>query len=397
MNASLPEVELRLRPGEDRRIRSGHPWVFSNELVSPPELEPGATVVVRDDRGRFVGRGDGHPHTLIAARLHSRDEAEVLDEAWMRSRLRSAWERRRQWLPDRQAWRWVHGESDGLGGLVIDLLPGVSGPRTVVQINSAGMARRQEVLLRLLKEDFEIRACVLRNDGRGRALEGLPEESRVVWGEEGTWTVTDLGITTAFDPLLGQKTGLFLDMAENRRRMAPALGAGRALDLYAYVGQWAQSMAAAGATEVVAVDSSARAVGFIQQNAERSAMGGRMRGEEADAGRFLDAQPDGSWNGIVCDPPALIPNRKSVAEGSRAYGAIFTKVLRKVAPGGHAVLASCSHHLWEDRFAELVVEAGRRANRQLTLVMRGEQSPCHPVPLAFPEARYLKCWLLRVE
>jgi 23S rRNA (cytosine1962-C5)-methyltransferase len=390
-------IELQLRPGEERRIRAGHPWLFSNELVTVPGLAAGDEVVVRDAQGRFVGRGDGHPQALIAARLLSRREDENLDDAWLRGRLRVAMERRRRWLPDRRSFRWVHGEADGLGGLVIDAFHVAGGLRAVVQCGSAGMARRQERVLRALREEWDVEGCVLRNDGRGRVLEGLPEERGLAWGQEGPWTVEDLGIPTRFDPLLGQKTGLFLDMAENRRRMAAALGQGRALDLFAYVGQWGQSMARAGASDVVAVDSSAAAVAFIGENARLAGLDGRLRGVEADIGSFLDGEADRSWDGIVCDPPALIQSRKAVAEGSRAYLAIFTRALRKVRPGGLAVLASCSHHLWDERFGELVTEAGRRAGRRLTLVLRGEQSPCHPVPLGFPEARYLKCWLLEVQ
>ncbi len=376
---------LTLKPGRKHRVLHGHPWVFSNQLTELP-AEAGAEVEVRAHDGTFVGRGYGHPNTLIAVRLLTREER-PLDEALIRELIEASIARRR-WI-DRDSWRAVHGEADGLPGLVIDKFGDVA----VLAANTAGMERLRPWI------EAGVRATVphglWKNDGRGRKLEGLPDEVAVGWGDPPeVATIDDDGLTISFDLAGGQKTGLFLDMWENRRRMVPAL-TGKVLDLYSYVGQWGLHAALAGATDVVCVDRSAAAVASVRRNAEVNGLD-VVRGVEASVDEHLRTVPDHSLDAIVCDPPSFIRNRKQASQGMKAYRTLFAHALRKVRPGGHAVLASCSHHLWEDRFEQVVTEAGKWAKRRPTVLLRGHQAPCHPMPLHVPEARYLKCWLVGV-
>ncbi len=388
--------ELRLKPGRRHRVLQGHPWVFSNQLAAIPDgLEPGDPVTVRAHDGSFVGVGYGHPNTLITARILDRAEGVEIDDGWVADRVAACAERR-SWLAaraGRTAYRLVHGEADGLPGLVVDRY----GDRAVLAANTAGLER-----LRPAIADAVQRICpdagLWKCDGRGRDLEGLPSFVEPAWGDvEGTWEVEDDGLRIGFDALGGQKTGLFLDMWENRRRMAPALATGRVADLYSYVGQWGLQAAAAGASDVVCVDRSAGAIDHVRANAERNDLGDRVTGVTASVDAWLRDQPDRSFDAVVCDPPSFIRSKKQVSSGMKAYRTLFAHALRKVKDGGHAVLASCSHHLWEDRFQQVAQEGGKWGKRRLTVLMIGGQAPCHPVPTAVPETRYLKCWLVRVD
>ena len=388
-------ITLRLKPGSKHRVLKGHPWVFSNQLVEiPRELAAGDPVTVIDHRGGFVGLGYGHPDTLIAARILERQEGVAVDDAWLRQRLERA-AARRAWLPERgrSAWRLVHGEADGLPGLVIDRY----GDRLVLAAASAGMERMRPAIAAAL-QDLGYGTGLWKCDGRGRQLEGLKPVVEAGWGDvDGDWEIDDSGLRIAFDPWQGQKTGLFLDMWENRQRMVPALAAGRVLDLFSYVGQWGLQAAAAGAEHVVCVDRSAGAVERIRRNAAQAGLSERVEAVEAPVDEHLRGVPDGSLDAVICDPPSFIRNRKQVSGGMKAYRTLFAHALRKVRDGGVAVLASCSHHLWEDRFEQVLVEAAKWSDRRLVLLMRGGQAPCHPIPTEVPEAGYLKCVLVGVE
>ncbi len=384
---------LTLRPGKRHRVLQGHPWVFSNQLADvPKDLEPGELVEVVESDGRFVGLAHGHPNTLISGRILERRAGVDVDEAWLRERLQRAMTLRRRVCAGRTALRWLHGEADGLPGLIIDLY----GDRAVATANSAGMERWRPTLQRVLADGFGLSGLLWKCDGRGRELEGLPPVVEAGFGDvDGPWIVDDDGVSVSFDPWGGQKTGLFLDMWENRRRMVPALARGRVVDLFSYVGQWGLHAAAAGASDVTCVDRSVSACAVVAQNAAANDLS--VRAVAADVRRFLEDVPDRSLDAVVCDPPSFIRSRKDVAAGTRAYKGLFANALRTVNNGGVAVLASCSHHLQEDRFATVVADAAERSRRRLRVLVRGDQAPCHPVPLAVPESRYLKCWLVEVS
>ncbi len=379
--------------------------MFSNQVEEQPEgLQPGDLVEVYDAGGQFVGRGHGHPHTLIAARILTRHSEEALDATWLGDRLQEALDRRLRVCPERSAFRWVHGDGDGLSGLILDRFPSPEGElRVVASANSAGMDRWRNVLAELLRERFGVAVGVWKCTGRGRKLEGLPDEVALAWGtgpaaQAGqAWTLEDDGVLVSFDPWGGQKTGYFLDMWENRRRMAPALGQGRVADLFSYVGGWGLMAAKAGAHDVTCVDRSAAAVALVERNAKDNGLAERLRGECSSVEDFLGRTPDRSLDAVVCDPPAFVQSKKAMSAGLKAYRAVFSRALRKVRPGGYAVLASCSQRLDDAHFQRVIGEAARWAERSLRVLVRGDQSPCHPVPVAVPEARYLSCQLVQVD
>ncbi len=376
-----------------RRARPGHPWVFSNELASSPrDLPLGGEVDVLDGRGKFVGRGFSHPNSLISIRIGRWDPGE-LDGAWLRRALTKALKRRERTCRGRSAHRWVHAAADAIPGLVIDRYA----DRVVLSANTAAMDQRRDDIVDAVREIApDLRGGLWRNDGRGRVLEGLEQEVVPAWGDvDGPWTIDDDGVAVTFDPAAGQKTGLFLDMWENRRRMAPMLGTGRVADLFSYVGQWGLHAAKAGAADVVCVDSSEAALAIAQANAEANGL--TLRTETSDVATWLDTQRDRSFDAVVCDPPSFIRSRKQASKGASAYARLFQKVITKVELGGYVVLASCSHHLFDERFHKAIVDAAYKARREAVIVVRGGQSPCHPVPVGFPEARYLKTVLIEVR
>lgn len=391
----MSSVELHLKPGGRHKVLHGHPWVFSNQLQGvPAALTPGAVVDVIDARGRFVGRGHGHPNALISARLLTRDRGQPIDGELVQRRLSEALALRRRVCPTRRAFRWVFGEADGLPGVVIDRFESER-TRAVVALGSAGAESMSDWIADALP-GLGVDDALFKCDGRGRRLEGLEPRVEALCGDpSGTWTADDDGIAVQFDPWEGQKTGLFLDMWENRRRMVPALS-GRMADLYSYVGQWGLHAARAGA-DVVCVDRSEAALAQATASAERAGLGSRLTTERADVLKWLRAQAPGGFDSVVCDPPAFVQSKKQLKDGCRGYVSVFAAALTAVKSGGVAVLASCSSHVDDALFGDLIREAAGRARVDVRVLMRGEQAPCHPVPIAQPESRYLTCWLVSVS
>ena len=402
--SALPE--LRLRRGEDRRLRAGHPWIFSNEVdVAATPLTaftPGQQVRVTTDRGQPVGVAYVNPATLIAARLLARDRTTAVDAGWLAERLRSAL-RLRERLAATPHYRWVFGESDGLPGLVLDRY----GDVVVGQITTRGMDRLREAIEEAVRCVLAPRALVWRNDSGARALEGLPEEVVTAFGDapDQLEVVETLpgGPALRFSlPLAdGQKTGWFYDQTFNRSLLGRFLAPGaRVLDVCSYAGGWAATAAALGAGEIACIDSSAAALGRAVAHvaAARTTSGApataqrgdafEQLGELAEAGRRFDA--------VIVDPPAFIKRRKEFPQGVAAYRKLNQLALRVLEPEGLLVSCSCSYHLSADDLLGAIQGAARHVDRFVQVLHQGGQSPDHPVHPAVPETRYLKAFFCRV-
>lgn len=394
-----PVPRVRLKPRESRRIKRGHRWIFSNEIADPvKDLPPGSLVDIVDERGAPLGRGYVNPQSLITIRVLAPAGREI-DAAFFRGRIAAARSYRERICGSRTAGREVFGEADGLPGLVVDRY----GPFLVVQSLAAGIEVRLPVILDLLEEIYSPRAIVLRNDSPARGLEGLAAEVRVARGrldsEDGIVETEVDGLAVEVDLLGGQKTGWFLDQAENRLRLAEYAKGRRVLDAFCYAGAWGLAALKAGAAEVLAVDSSAPAVSAARRNAERNQVGGRFRAEEAsvfDRLRGLDSER-ARFDLVVLDPPAFIKSGKKVAEGVRGYREINRLGLRLLAPGGILVSSSCSHHLPAEEFLAVLRRAAADTGRTVRLLEFRGQARDHPVLLSMPETTYLKCAFLYVE
>src|SRR5262245_24614191 len=310
MTVAAGTAKLVLRKGEDRRVRGGHPWIFSNEVEGwQGDVADGGVVDVTDHRGAFLGRAYVNRHSLITARLLTRGRDEI-DTAFFVKRLERAKRLRESVYPGEPAVRLVYGESDQLPGLVVDRY----GDVLVAQVLTLGMEQRLTELRAALEQVFQPRGAVLAADSPLRTLEGLDQRREVWWGDVPERVQVSVGgFDVRADLLHGQKTGLFLDQRENRRR-AEARAKGRvALDLFCYQGEWAMHLARGGAESVLAVDSSEPALAIARENARENGLGGRVEFLNSDVYDVLrQLEREGRRFGmLVLDPPALIKSRRA--------------------------------------------------------------------------------------
>lgn len=391
----LPGMEqLVLKRGEERRLRSGHLWVFSNEVHLHPKAAAGDLVEVRSAGGSSLGTALYHPHSLISARLLDSSIPE-LDPAFFSERIQTALTLREQMLPGEDCFRLVHGESDLLPGLIVDRY----GPDLVVQFFCAGMDRRQACVLEALNSLLRPRCVVERNDSGLRDYEELPRRSGVIQGEgSGPAEIVESGIRYRIDLLTGQKTGFFLDQKLNRRLVAGLCAGRRVLDCFCNVGGFSLHAARAGAHSVTAVDASAASLELAATNALLNQME-RISWVNADVFDFLaDAAASADrFDLVILDPPSFAQRRKDLPKARKAYRRLNELGMQCLTPGGILITASCSHHLPEHEFYEAVSEASVRAGVRIQLLERRGASPDHPVLPAMPETAYLKLGMFRVR
>ncbi|MFO1427220.1 MAG: class I SAM-dependent rRNA methyltransferase [Steroidobacteraceae bacterium] len=394
--------ELRLKRGEDRRLRAGHLWVFSNEIDTAATplggFEPGGLARVLSDRGHFLGYAYVNPATLIAARIVSRGAAHPVDGTLLRHRLESALALRERFAAG-PYYRWVYGESDGLPGLVLDR----HGEVVVGQAATLGMERLRPQVEAAVRQVLGPRAFAWKHDTGARSLEHLPEGFDVAWGEPGAGievveTLADGRALRFHAPLAGgQKTGWFYDQTANRAALARFLPRGaRVLDVCSYVGAWGVTAAACGAGEVTCVDSSQPALGFVERNAAANdCRVGTLRADAFDALAAL-AERGERYDVVVLDPPAFVKRRKELPQGQAAYRKLNQLALRLLERDGLLVSCSCSWHLAPEDLLGAIQSAARHIDRFVQVLHVGGQSPDHPIHPAIPETRYLKAFFCRV-
>jgi 23S rRNA (cytosine1962-C5)-methyltransferase len=394
MTTATSATKLVLKKGEDRRVRGGHPWIFSNEVeLWQGDVTDGGLVDVTDHRGAFLGRAYVNRHSLITARLLTRGRDEV-DTAFFVKRLERAKRLRDGVYPREPAVRLVYGESDQLPGLIVDRY----GDWLAVQVLTLGMERRLIELKAAIEQVFAPRGAVMVADSPLRALEGLDQRREVWFGDVPERADVRIGdFQVSVDLLHGQKTGLFLDQRENRKR-AEARAKGRtALDVFCYQGEWAMHLARGGAASVLAVDSSQPALLLARTNAEANGMNDRIQFLRMDAFDALRRfEREGKRYGIVVlDPPALIKSRRAVAAGAKASREYNRLAMSLLEEDGILVTCSCSHHLDDDLFRQVLLEAARAARRPMRILDWAGEAADHPRLLAVPETHYLKCAVLQ--
>ena len=311
---------LTLSPGQDRRLRAGYPWAFSNEIAMTPAHRawpPGAPVRLEGANGWRYGTFAFNPHSLIAARLLDRDPAAEIDAAWVQARIAAAIALRAR-VCDSPFHRLVHAEADQLPGLVIDRFGDVA----VVQANTAAADRLLPAITAALTSLLPLRTVVARNDSAVRAQEGLAPEVRLLHGEAAEAEVIEAGVHFPIDPLEGQKTGFFFDQRPNRDRIAALAPGARVLDVFCHTGAFGLRAAAAGATSVTLVDSSAPALDRASQAAERNGLSARVNQQRGDAFDVMAALAAAGerFDIVVCDPPRL----REVPQGRRCRAACLS-------------------------------------------------------------------------
>ena len=386
---------LRLTPGRDRRVKGGHPWAYSNEVAMTPALRalpPGAPVRLEGDDGVRHGTWLFNPHSLIAARRLSADPGVTLDEAYFRARLAECIALRDR-LVGAPFYRMVHAEADGLPGLVIDRY----GDAVTLQANTAAMDRAMPLLVAALRALIDPRVIVARNDSAVRGLEGLPEQSGLLWGEDATARVREGGLEFSIDLLSGQKTGWFFDQRDNRARVAAMCQGASMLDAFCHTGGFGLLAAQAGATAVTLLDRSEPALALAMDTARRHGFGDRVSAQKGDAMEAMEAMVGAGkrFDVVVADPPAFAKARKDHPAAMRGYAKLARLAAMLVAPGGVLFIASCSHHVSPGEFTDAVASGIARTRRQARLLATTGAGMDHPVHPLLPESAYLKGLLLQ--
>jgi 23S rRNA (cytosine1962-C5)-methyltransferase len=393
---SRPKVVMRA--GEEKRIAGGHPWAFSNEIemdAAVKALPPGELVTLTRKDGRTLGVALFNPHSLIAARMLSRDPTAEINARFFERRLQRALKLRER-LVDVPFYRLAHAEADGFPGAVIDRF----GEIVVVEVNSAGMDRLTEPLAAAIDKVLAPATILLRGEGAARDSEGLTPMSRFAKGGlDGPITVQENGARFLADLSAGQKTGWFYDQRDNRALMARFAKGCSFLDVYSYTGGFGVQAAAAGATDVLAVDRSEAALGLLQKSAQANGVAERVsvqRGEAFEALETLIAEKR-RFDIVSADPPAFVKSKKDFHVGGKAYRKLARLAAQAVAPGGLLFIASCSHNMPADEFARQVARGIHEGGRSAKQLYATGAAPDHPVHPFLPESAYLKALVLQVE
>jgi 23S rRNA (cytosine1962-C5)-methyltransferase len=372
------------------RLRLGHPWVYRSDVRSA-QAEAGAIVRVMDERGRFHGRAFYSDKSQIAVRLLTRENVPV-DRAFFTERLRRAAAYRETVVENTDAYRLVHGEADLLPSIVIDRY----GDYLVVQTLSQASERQRAVIVEILVELFSPKGILERNDPKVRLLEGLPQSVSVLHGDVPAEILAkENGITFLYDLAKGQKTGSFLDQRENHwaaRRYA----SGEVLDCFSYQGGFALTVAEE-CEHVEAIDMGAAAVQAARRNQELNSIANVTFREGNAFDQLKEYDEVGRrFQMVILDPPAFAKNRDSLEAATRGYKEINLRALKILAPGGYLVTCSCSYHLSEALFLQLIAEAANDAKKNVLVVERRTQAEDHPILLTMPETHYLKALILKV-
>jgi 23S rRNA (cytosine1962-C5)-methyltransferase len=398
MSTTRPTVTLKKK--EDRRLRSGHLWAFSNEIYSITGLpQAGDLVELRDAGGKLVGTGMYNPNSLIAVRLVTYGdepfEYEDLDVRFFEERIGAALAMRKKILPDAESFRLVHSEADHLPGLTIDKYNDF----VSIQALSFGMDKRLAIICDALEKLLPLKGVVERNDAHLRSYEGLPERKGILRGLAEPVIITEHDIRYSVDLLEGQKTGFFLDQRLNRLAVRNYCKGARVLDCFCNEGGFAFNAACAGASQVTAVEISAATLSRARHNQTLNSFDAPIEFVEADAFTFLSeaAAAGKQYDVVILDPPSFSKSRKAVSAALQGYRAINRNALRLLPKGGILVTASCSQHVYEEVFLEMIDKTARQLNRSVTLLEWRGASPDHPVLPAMPETKYLKFGIFYVN
>jgi 23S rRNA (cytosine1962-C5)-methyltransferase len=395
MSNSILYPTVSILRGHETRVKSGHLWIFSNELEQGfQELPPGSIVNVLDFRHKFIGIGTINPHSLIAVRILSFVPT-VIDEEFLTKKLFQITRRRERWIPDWTiACRLIYGDADGLPGLIVDRFSEV----LVIQTTTAGMEQLLPLIVKCLSKLFSPRAIIAANDVPIRSLEGLPLYRSVLAGQwDGLVSFEQDGISLIADPLQGQKTGYFLDQQENRRLLAKWIKPeSTVLDLFCCAGGFGLYLLAAGAAQITFVDASESALSIVREAVARNGWPERARFVKADIFDWIK-NPTEQFDVVILDPPALAKSRAKVGAALRAYRDLNARAMQWVLPGGLLATSSCSGLVTPEAWREALREASAKSGRSLRILAQGHQAPDHPILVVMPETEYLKFAVLEIE
>jgi 23S rRNA (cytosine1962-C5)-methyltransferase len=376
------------------RIRHGHLWIYRSDIIAV-DAEGGSVVTVKDERSNFVGQALYSDASQIALRFLTQT-AEEIDRDWWRGRIIEAAGRRN--IPaETNAYRLIYSEGDLLPSVIVDRYDEV----LVLQTLSQGTDALKPLLTEILIEEFKPRVVIERNDARVRELEGLPLIAGAIYGNApGEFEILQHGLRFQVEPLGGQKTGSFLDQRENRlaaRSAAQITDRRRALDCFTFNGAFALHLGSV-CENVIGIDISGEAVAAAHRNAKLNGLTNVEFGEANVFDLLREMESGGErFDVIVLDPPAFAKNRASLRSAIRGYKEINLRALKLLNPGGVLVTCTCSYHVSEELFLEILSEAATDSHRRAQIIEKRMQASDHPVLLGMPETYYLKCVIARVN
>lgn len=401
-------IKVTITPKGERAVRGGHPWVFSDEIISEESVpEDGSLVDVCSQKGKYLGTGFYNSSSKIRVRIISRNTNDRFDEAFWERRVRYAIAYRRQVMGDDfSCCRLIFGESDMFPGLTVDRFSDI----LVAQVLSLGMELNQNVIfpaiVRVLSEyGTSVSAIYERNDAALRQKEGL-QQNKGFYSWDGLRTdlsghteITENGIVYDVDYINGQKTGFFLDQKYNRLAAARIARGRTVLDCFTHTGAFALNCARAGAEHVTAVDVSEEAILSARNNASRNGLLERMDFITADVFTLLTEYAESAnrkYDYIILDPPAFTKSSATVKNAMRGYKEINLKAMKLLPRGGYLATCSCSHFATDELFREMLSSAAADADVQLRQIECRQQSPDHPILWNVPETNYLKFYLFQI-
>lgn len=383
-----------MKKNEERRITSGHQWVFSNEIKETSgNFQAGDIVELHRHDGMFLGIGFFHPHSLISFRFLSSEDEEI-SPSFFSKRISAAYELRKKLYPDSETFRLVHGESDFLPGLIIDKYDDYIS----VQTFCAGMDLRLETICDTLESLFHPKAIIERNESPLRSLENLPERKGVLRGSFEESIIVENDIKLSINLLSGQKTGIFLDQRENRQRIRRFVRNAKVLDGFCNEGGFSFNALAGGAQSVLSIDISGYAIDRAKENA---ALNQFKNIDFLTADVFDELKNlvglNKKFDVVILDPPSFARSKRSVPTALKGYREINSLGLELLSAGGFLVTASCSHHVSEEDFLHTVERVAQKKKRKIRLIELHGASPDHPVLPAMPETKYLKFAIFHVQ
>ena len=386
-------MNIYLRRGREQRVLGGHPWVFRSDIEREDGAADGLPVRVLTSAGRFLAMAVYNPRSQISLRILSRRD-EPIDGAFIRGRVHRALDYRRRFA-DLNSCRLIFAESDGLPAVIADKF----GEVIVLQILCLGMERFKGDIVDALAQELSPRGIYERNDVPVRELEGLTQQTGLLFGEvPDRVEMQENGVRFLVDVKEGQKTGFFLDQKENRAAIAPFVPGMRVLDCFTHTGSFALHAARYGAAEVTGVDISEHACACALENARLNGVEDRVRFECANAFDFLRAHQTAKeqYDVVILDPPAFTKTRSAVEGALRGYKEINLRGMKLTRDGGFFITCSCSQHVTPDLFRGMLLEAQKDARVQLRQIEWRTQGRDHPILLASPETQYLKCGIFQV-
>ena len=388
---------ITLKKGRDYSVRQGHPWIFSGGIAKiDGGTQDGDNVLIRSEDGSELGVGHYSLGGSIAVKILDHATTEINGDFLLR-RLQAALNYRQALgLPDQDrttAFRLIHGEGDGLPGLIVDLYDSVA----VIQCHSVGMMRLREQIVESLRELLKGRLSAIIDK-----TESVPPEEAILFGQGSSPIILEHGLRFKVDCIHGQKTGFFLDQRDNRHIVRELSKARTVLNAFCYSGGFSIAALAGGARRVVSLDASAKALELVEINLRENISAETIPANAAheivceDFLRYMQTM-ENCFDLIVLDPPAFAKHRKALDSGVKGYRSINTAAFKAIKPGGLLATFSCSQLVSYEVFLETVEDSARRANRSARLTHRLHQAPCHPANLFHPEGSYLKGLILYVE